>query len=417
MELVEPITVIQYKYHEGEFGKLLNGAFLNFTKDEENISIIAKDKPVTVLREPLLFFSPLVRSALDSLPCCAKPALSLPDCSSAALQHLMRILKYGAADFAGELNTSEIIVAAKCLQIDVTNFEYVKREVKGLDKNPKIEQTKLTILEGGESDSDLDENEVDDYGEEDDDLEVNMEIETTRARTKVNKEIDSQVHSLLDDSVNDGQDTLDENTMHRSVAPPSLPLLNPQNRSSQPPFKYNNLPQTRPDLLFHTQPQRAQTPLRYPAQYNHQQVSAPPTRPQSMGLWAQSAKPVQPNPTPYPGSVHVGPPPSRPMTNQEFPRAPPSTGSPSCQICQKTTPSVAMLCQHYARTHFTAELKSDYAFMAKIANKSCKECKSQFKSVDALFLHIGTVHRKVNEIMEKKGLVCLDMPIRSRKSM
>ena len=50
MELVEPITVIQYKYHEGEFGKLLNGAFLNFTKDEENISIIAKDKPVTVLR-------------------------------------------------------------------------------------------------------------------------------------------------------------------------------------------------------------------------------------------------------------------------------------------------------------------------------------------------------------------------------
>ena len=46
----KPITVFQYKYHEGEFGKLLSGAFLDFTKDEEKISIFAKDKQITVHR-------------------------------------------------------------------------------------------------------------------------------------------------------------------------------------------------------------------------------------------------------------------------------------------------------------------------------------------------------------------------------
>jgi hypothetical protein len=46
----DPITVIQYKYHEGEFGKLLNGAFTDFTKYEEKITIYTRDKPVTVNR-------------------------------------------------------------------------------------------------------------------------------------------------------------------------------------------------------------------------------------------------------------------------------------------------------------------------------------------------------------------------------
>jgi len=590
----KPITVFQYKYHEGEFGKLLSGAFLDFTKDEEKISIFAKDKQITVHREPLLLFSPVVRSALDSLSCCAKPALSLPDCSSLAVQHLLRILKCGAADFEGGLNTSEIIVVAKCLQIDVTNFEYVKREARGLVKNPKIGQTKLTVAESGESDSDLDENEVDDYGEEDDELDVNMEIDTDRVGTKVNEETDSQMQSLLDDDVNDGQDTLDEKAenisftfndgsndstsssgfpigsqtcqicnkksrnlsylwqhyckthfmkhlridcdqfvnskdlkceiceevlpskqelylhvginheklnlvLHKNglkplesvknesekpfveddipedkkdkfrilrktgqISKPEVPAVGPthvpafpdsyhhqpisglpqytarhqmapqsfpqpfQNRypslpvSSQPPIGYNNPPQTRPLQSTHAQPQRTQPPPRYPTQYNPQQVSVPPTK-SSMGLWAQSAKPVQPNPTPNPGSVQVEPSlsgPIRPMTNQDLTRAQSTPGSSTCQICQKTTPSLASLWQHYARMHFFAELKSDYCFMANIANKSCNECGSQFKAVDALFLHIGTVHRKVNEIIEKKGLVCLEMPnSRSRKSM
>eukprot|EP00092_Neocalanus_flemingeri_P039113 GFUD01042575.1.p1 GENE.GFUD01042575.1~~GFUD01042575.1.p1 ORF type:complete len:623 (-),score=129.86 GFUD01042575.1:60-1928(-) len=622
MELVnnnkKPITIIQYKYHEGEFGKLLNGAFQDFNKSEEKLTIFAKDKAITVQREPLVLFSPVLRSVLDSLSCCSKPALSLPDCSSTALEHLWRIVKFGATDFEGELNTSEIIVAAKCLQIDVTNFEYVKTEVsrvKGVQTNSKMEQTKLTLAECGESDSDLDENEVDDYGEEDDEMDVNMETDDALAGTKQNEEIESflklktQMQSLLDDDVNDEQETLDEkvedrsftfddesndsnsstgsnkgpkiclicnkksrnlsflwqhyckshfmkqlrtdcdqfvnsrelkceictevmenkqdlymhiginheklnlilrknglnplesilketSTMEEKVAkfripkkteqiysqealqainnsyssgpvggPPTnaaqhqiAPLSDPQLSnpqlpsqnwspalpvSSQPPFRHTNPPQHaphQPHQPYHMQAQRAQPPPRYPAHYNQHVLPAPPTRhqspqfssqvpdqsmpigqsmlptqrPQQMGLWAQSAKPV-----PNPGPAEAGPPPNVPMSSmsRSMTKAALAPGTFPCQICEKTTPTVSTLSQHYARFHFFAELKSDYGAMADVVNKSCNDCGSHFKSVDALFLHIGTVHRKVIEIMEKKGMVALEVHNRTRKSM
>merc|ERR1712025_301708 len=94
---------------------------------------------------------------------------------------------------------------------------------------------------------------------------------------------------------------------------------------------------------------------------------------------------------------------------------PPTT---TCQLCNKTMNNSAQLWQHYSRNHFLAELKAEYGSMADIQNKICGECGSVSKSVDILFIHIGTVHRKVNEIMEKRGLVSLKMPgVRSRKSM
>eukprot|EP00092_Neocalanus_flemingeri_P026456 GFUD01028677.1.p1 GENE.GFUD01028677.1~~GFUD01028677.1.p1 ORF type:complete len:596 (+),score=137.08 GFUD01028677.1:54-1841(+) len=595
MELVnnnkKPITIIQYKYHEGEFGKLLNGAFQDFNKSEEKLTIFAKDKAITVQREPLVLFSPVLRSVLDSLSCCSKPALSLPDCNSSALEHLWRIVKFGETDFEGELNTSEIIVAAKCLQIDVTNFEYVKREasrLKGTEKNSKTPQAKLAATECGESDSDLDENEVDDYGEEDE-LDDNMETEEIESFLK----LQSQMKSLLDDDVNDDQETLDEKAEDRSftfndgsndsnsstgsakgprtclvcnkksrnlsflwqhyckshfmkqlktdcdqfvnsqelkceickevmenkqdlymhiginheklnlilqknglsplesmripkkteqissqeapqathnsynlgpvsgqrtnaakpqMATQSSPQLPSQNWSqappvsSQVPFSHTNPPQNRPPQPYNmqVQAQSAQPPPRYPAQYNPQVLPAPPTRPlsaqfssqapdqsmplrqhllptqrpQQMGLWAQSAKP----PVPNAGPAQAGPPSnvpmmSRSMTSQQTHKPPLAPGTHSCQICEKTTPSASTLCQHYARFHFSAELKSDYSAMANIGNKSCNDCGSNFRSLEALYLHIGTVHRKVNEIMEKKGLVALEIPNRTRKSM
>ena len=220
---------------------------------------------------------------------------------------------------------------------------------------------------------------------------------------------------------------------------PALPM------APQAPFRHAP-PLTRPHHPSQMQPMRAQAPQRFATQFNPQMMATPPPRqptarfasqveaeshelgqplpptprPQPMGLWAQSAvKPGQPtlssvpqfNPPTTSGQM------ARTIQNPEVPSGSlaPTT---CCQICQKTTPSVATLWQHYARMHFFAELKSDYGFMANIADKSCNECGSHFKAVDALFLHIGTVHRKVNEIMEKKGMVGLDMPVnRTRKPM
>jgi len=118
------------------------------------------------------------------------------------------------------------------------------------------------------------------------------------------------------------------------------------------------------------------------------------TRPQPMGLWAQSG-----------GKASI-------------PNMQAGTLGTTCQICSKTHTSLAQLWQHYARIHFLAELKQEYSFMVDIANKACTECGSRLSSIDALFIHIGTVHRKVNEIMQKRGLHSLEAPVlRMRKSM
>ena len=47
---MEPINVIQYKYHDAEFGKLISGAFKDFTQDEGKITIYTRDKPITLHR-------------------------------------------------------------------------------------------------------------------------------------------------------------------------------------------------------------------------------------------------------------------------------------------------------------------------------------------------------------------------------
>ena len=48
----EPVTIVQYKYHEGEFGKLLGGAFTEFTTEEVKpaLSILTRDGTVSVSR-------------------------------------------------------------------------------------------------------------------------------------------------------------------------------------------------------------------------------------------------------------------------------------------------------------------------------------------------------------------------------
>ena len=47
----EPVTIVQYKYHEGEFGKLLGGAFNEFTTEvKPALSIFTRDGTVSVSR-------------------------------------------------------------------------------------------------------------------------------------------------------------------------------------------------------------------------------------------------------------------------------------------------------------------------------------------------------------------------------
>jgi len=219
-----PVNVIQYKYHEEEFGKLLNVAYTEFTSaEQQNLTIFMKDKHIQLNRKPLVVFSPFLRSILNSLPCCSKPSILLPDCSSSAMLHLLNIVLYGATDFQGELNTAEILVAAKCLAIDLTNFEYVKsvktqaiKEKAGRRINESVlKQTRLHAFANDQSDSDLDETAVDDYGEEmDEEMDnyrsTNLEdLNPLKRKAQVSKGMEKEHYE---------KETLDENPEDGSLA-------------------------------------------------------------------------------------------------------------------------------------------------------------------------------------------------------
>ena len=45
-----PVTIIQYKYHDEEFGKILSGAFSEFTSSEQKLTIYTRDKPISLNR-------------------------------------------------------------------------------------------------------------------------------------------------------------------------------------------------------------------------------------------------------------------------------------------------------------------------------------------------------------------------------
>ena len=89
-------------------------------------------------------------------------------------------------------------MAAKCLQIDLTNFEYVKKQStdSGRPKNPNSQETKLA--DNGESDSDLDETVVDDYSDElEDDIMDGENVSTNVNEYNFRKQ--KQMPNILDD--------------------------------------------------------------------------------------------------------------------------------------------------------------------------------------------------------------------------
>jgi len=117
-----------------------------------------------------VLLSSLIRKTLDSVNGYKiKPSIVLPDHSATAIEHLGNLLSTGSSIYTGELNMSEIMSAANLLGVDISNFQYcvteaVKVKVEVIEKS--IEGTDITNVKNADSDSDLDETMVDDYGED-----------------------------------------------------------------------------------------------------------------------------------------------------------------------------------------------------------------------------------------------------------
>ena len=74
-----------------------------------------------------------------------------------------------------------------------------------------------------------------------------------------------------------------------------------------------------------------------------------------------------------------------------------------CPICQHHVKfsSISILRQHLCK-HFRNELK-EICGDSIIEGKTCGICRSQISSYSALLTHLGTVHKKLNEILAEKG--------------
>ena len=115
-----------------------------------------------------MLLSSLIRKTLDSVNGYKiKPSIVLPDHSATAIEHLGNLLSTGSSIYTGELNMSEIMSAANLLGVDISNFQYCVTEAVKVEVTEKsTESTVITNVKNADSDSDLDETMVDDYGED-----------------------------------------------------------------------------------------------------------------------------------------------------------------------------------------------------------------------------------------------------------
>merc|ERR1719244_2240880 len=81
-----------------------------------------------------------------------------------------------------------------------------------------------------------------------------------------------------------------------------------------------------------------------------------------------------------------------------------------CEICGRELENMSKFSQHMS-LHFSKELKDKFSDLLDVEAKTCLICDKIFPAkanLASLYLHIGSVHSKVEEIMLEKGLKPLE---------
>jgi len=134
------MTSMQLVCHPAINQACISDAFLDLLNSSEVIYIYTKDGRESCIKRTLArFVSPVVNKLLNSLPCCYVQdlSISIPDVSLEALEYVFNIVQHGVIDFnsVSVKAIQEVQEAAKILEINISDLEFVKR----IDKQ-KIKQ-------------------------------------------------------------------------------------------------------------------------------------------------------------------------------------------------------------------------------------------------------------------------------------
>ena len=79
----------------------------------------------------------------------------------------------------------------------------------------------------------------------------------------------------------------------------------------------------------------------------------------------------------------------------------------NCEVCKKSFKSRGKLSSHLINSHFYRKCKTEFLEAGYCFNLICNICLNKCSTTQSLLLHIGSVHRKLNEVLEKENLVAI----------
>jgi len=346
-------------------GIVLNSAFKAMISNPSTVLVNTGDNlELSLNRNVLILFSPLIRNILGSVPCCTTPTLYLPDITTMTIIKLRDILNKGiSGNFWDVKESGGVLEAASALGIDMTRLHYgaerqstpsgeilvnidnignKSRQMKKVFDQKKIDGKEIVFI----------------------------------SKSKVKKSNDNVADNKNPDV---GKETSSENP-----ARGKNPAVDPAQKATTAQVE-----KTHPNLAsFSTSSSQDPVSSSINTQASVQikkEVHAMEDTPNGL------EEPMEQLPTNSPVNSIIT---SSMTTDTEDLKN-------QCEKCKKAFASMTLLRYHYC-SHFRGILKKKFANL--FHDNKCLECAKTFPNHGRLLLHIGVQHDKINEILKSKGI-------------
>eukprot|EP00092_Neocalanus_flemingeri_P037533 GFUD01040868.1.p1 GENE.GFUD01040868.1~~GFUD01040868.1.p1 ORF type:complete len:645 (-),score=162.92 GFUD01040868.1:46-1980(-) len=345
-------------------GLVLNSAFKAMISNPTKVLVNTGDNmELSLNRNILILFSPVLRDILSTVPCCTIPTMYLPDISTKTIIRLRDILNKGiSSDFWDLKESGEVLEAASALGIDMQRLHYGEEVVSSSSGEVlvnvenignKSKHTRRTFDEKKSEGKEI------------------VLVRNAGAKTPTSSK-------PVDPRNTDASIITAEEITNPSVATAATEKGQVE------------------DNIRTSKKSPSKTSGDYPAlpkAVNNVQVKEEVA---ATDEFNGSEEPME----------QVGP------TNPDIPVSLPELGMTAdtedlknqCEKCKKAFASLLLLRYHYC-SHFRGILKKKFANM--FHDNKCLECYKIFANPGRLLLHIGVQHDKINDILKSKGITVL----------